>query len=93
MEKLRRRRLARGEPHEQVEELLTANTRTHPLMALALFDDEKRTEDVLPRLKKFGHWAVDVFNRCKAGAHTSHDGDLKAMIDAAHRLSLKIAEL
>jgi len=93
MERVRRRRLARGEPHEQVEELLTANTRTHPLMALALFDDEKRTEDVLPRLKKFGQWAVDVFNRCKAGAHTSHDGDLKETIDAAHRLALKIAEL
>jgi hypothetical protein len=31
MEKVRRRRLAKGEPHEQVEELLTANTRTHPL--------------------------------------------------------------
>jgi hypothetical protein len=91
MEKVRRRRLAKGEPHEQVEELLLPTRgRTR---CLALFDDEKRTEDVLPRLKKFGSWAVDVFNRCKAGAHTSHDGDLKEMIDAAHRLALKIADL
>lgn len=60
---------------------------------MALFDDETQSEDVLPRLKKFGSWAVDVFNRCKARAHTSHDGDLKEMIDAAHRLALKIAEL
>jgi hypothetical protein len=52
METVRRRRLARGETHDQVEELLAANTRTHPLMALALLDDERRTEDVLPRLRR-----------------------------------------
>jgi hypothetical protein len=35
MEAVRRRRLGRGETHEQVEELLANDARTHPLMALA----------------------------------------------------------
>jgi hypothetical protein len=93
MEKVRRRRLGRGATHEEVEDLLTTNARTHPLMALALFDDVKRTEDVLPRLKKLGAWAVEVFNWCKAGAHTSQGGDLKELIDTAERLAIKIAEV
>ena len=67
METIRRRRLARGELHDDVEELLATNAKTHPLMALALFDDERRTDDVLPRLKKIGKWSADVFQAMKAG--------------------------
>src|SRR5207247_5228 len=60
METIRRRRLARGEMHDDVEQLLATNAKPHPLMALALFDDERRTGDVLPRLKKIGNCSVAV---------------------------------
>jgi hypothetical protein len=91
MEAVRRRRLARGDTHDQVEELLTANTRTHPLMALALFDDERKTEEMLPRLRKIGTWAADAFNACKAGAHKGHADDLDDLIGGSRKLAAKIA--
>lgn len=47
MDVLRRRRLARGETHESVEDLLVRNAKLHPLISLALFDDPARTNDVL----------------------------------------------
>jgi len=93
METIRRRRLARGEGHDDVERLLGSNTRTQPLMALALFDDEKKTEDVFARLKKFGPSAVDVFKRCKAGAHEADAGNLGDLIKDAERLARQIAQL
>jgi hypothetical protein len=92
METVRRRRLLRGEAHDQVEALLGANARTSPLMALALFDDEKRTSDVLPRLNKFGPWAADAFQCCKAGAHVAHQGDLSELIRYSERLARQIAQ-
>jgi hypothetical protein len=91
MEAVRRRRLARGDTHDQVEELLTANTRTHPLMALALFDDEHKTEEVLPRLRRIGPWAADAFNACKAGAHKGHGDDLDDLIGGSRKLAARIA--
>jgi hypothetical protein len=91
MEAVRRRRLLRGEAHDQVEALLGANTRTSPLMALALFDDERRTGDVLPRLNKLGSWAVDAFRSCKAGAHAAHEGELSDLIEQTERLAQQIS--
>ena len=93
METVRRRRLQRGESHDDVEELLAANARTHPLMAQALFDDPKRTDDVFERLKKLGPRAVETFKRCKAGAHEGDDGDLRDLIKDAERLARQIAQL
>jgi len=58
METVRRRRLLRGESHDDVEALLGTNARAHPLMALVWFDDEKKTEEVLARLKRMGPWAT-----------------------------------
>jgi len=87
MEAVRRRRLAKGETHDAVEELLTANAKLYPLIALALFDDESRTNDVMPRLKKMGQWAIDAFTVCKMGAHERHEGELKSLIDNSKRLA------
>jgi ABC-type lipoprotein export system ATPase subunit len=87
MEAIRRRRLTRGELHDDVESLLATNARPHPLMALALFDDEQRTADVLPRLKKIGKWSADVFQALKAGAHVRHEGDLTELIGNSERLA------
>jgi hypothetical protein len=93
MEAVRIRRLGRGEPHEAVEALLLTNTKMHPLMALALFDDEAKTGDVLARLNKFGKWAGDAFMACKEGAHEAHAGDLDALIAASHQLAAKVRAL
>lgn len=87
MEAIRRRRLTRGELHDDVEALLATNARPHPLMALALFDNEQRTADVLPRLKKLGKWSADVFQALKAGAHVRHEGDLTELIGNSERLA------
>ena len=91
METIRRRRLQRGETHDAVEAVLSANARAHPLMALALFDDERKTEEVLARLRKVGVWAVEAFKCCKAGAHEAHAGDLKDLIRDTERLAGHVA--
>src|SRR5690606_5087342 len=73
METVRRRRLRRGEPHESIEQLLAESARTHPLMALALFDDGQRAAEVFAALnKRCGPWAADVFRACKEGAHEAY---------------------
>ena len=92
METIRRRRLLRGESHDDVETLLGTNARAHPLMALALFDDEKKTEDVFARLKKMGPWAVETFKCCKAGAHDAYDGDLADLIKNTERLAAQVSQ-
>lgn len=93
MEKVRMRRLAKGALHEDVERLLTDNAKTHPLMALALFDDEKRTANVLGTLNKLGSWAADVFMACKEGAHEKFNGDLDVLIDDTRRLAAHVRSL
>jgi hypothetical protein len=88
----RRRRLRRGESHDEVERLLTSNPKVYPLMALALFDDPQKTNEVLPRLNRNpGRWAVDVFRACQAGAHEAHAGDLRDLIDGTQKLALAVA--
>ena len=67
--------------------------KTHPLMALALFDDEKRTGDVLSTLNKVGAWAADVFRACKEGAHEKFTGDLESLIDDTRRLAAHVRSL
>jgi hypothetical protein len=89
----RRRRLSRGETHEAVEDLLATNAKLHPLIALALFDDPARTNDVMSRLQKFGPHALDAFKTCKLGAHERHEGDLKSLVDNSQKLAKQLLEL
>ena len=58
-----------------------------PLIALALCDEESRTNDVMPRLKNMGQWFIDAFTVCKMGAHERHEGELKLLIDNSKRLA------
>lgn len=58
--------------------------------ALALFDDESRTNDVMSRLKKMGQWAIEAFTVCKMGPHERHEGELKSLIDNSKRLAQTI---
>ena len=93
MEKVRAKRLGKGARHEDVEQLLLENGKTHPLMALALFDDEKKTGDVLSRLNKIGSWAADAFKACKEGAHEAHVGDVVELIDSTKKLAAQLRSL
>ena len=47
----------------------------------------------MPRLQKFGPWAVEAFKICKMGAHERVEGDLKMLIDSSQRLSKQLVEL
>jgi len=77
--------------HPVIEALLQIDDgnvqETHPLLALALFDDEKRTADVLARLEKIARGAADTLQACKSGSHQAHAGDLVDLVDAARRLT------
>ena len=68
---VRRRRLgAAGRSHAEVEDTLRSQTRLYSLLALALFDDETRTGDVLGTMNnKFGREAADLVGILNKGAH------------------------
>jgi hypothetical protein len=86
-EAVRRRRLARGEPHAGVEDLLAAQTGSKPLAALALFDDAQKAGDVLPRLDKESREAADAFRMVNEGAHQELPGDLIQLVRHAEHLA------
>ena len=87
MTAVRQKRLKSGAAHQQVEDVLMAQQKLYPLMALALFDDETRVGEVLARLGKVGRWAVDAFHGCNRGAHELHDGDLEDLVGDTRRLA------
>ena len=90
---VRRKRLAAGQSHAEVEEELKKAGTLNLLAALALFNDLERGGDVMARLNRFGQWAGDVFKQCKEGTHVEVEGDLRMMIDDAERLAGKVMEL
>jgi hypothetical protein len=84
---IRGRRLANGATHAQVESLLENNPKLYPRTALALFDDETRTGQVLQRLNQYGAWAANVFKACNKGAHEGASREqLSGMIADARNL-------
>lgn len=90
---IRRRWLATGRRHADVEEELKGAGKLTPLAALALFDDRNKGADVLKRLNQFGAWAGTVFKQCNAGAHDAVAADLNVMIEDTEKLAGRIAEL
>lgn len=90
---IRRRRLAAGRPHDEVEQELTSAGKVTPLAALAFFDDKDKGGDVMARLNRIGPWAGDVFKQCKEGSHQEIAGDLKVVIQDTERLTTKLQEM
>lgn len=77
-EVFRRRRLAGGEPHLEVERALEKTEGTHKLLALAL---DQHPDTVYTYLKKsHGSGSVDLIRRIKAAAHTHYSGDLFQLV-------------
>jgi hypothetical protein len=86
-ETIRRRRLARGEPHSDVENLLTGCSGTKTFVSLALFDDSQKAADVLPRLNKESRDFADVYRMCNEGAHGVEVGARLDFIRQAEKLA------
>lgn len=87
-ETIRRRRLARGERHADVEALLADAQKLYSLVALALFDDAARTTDVLSALRnRCGATAPDTFKACNEGAHGDWSGDALTLVRDTEKLA------
>jgi hypothetical protein len=87
MEAVRRRRLARGERHADVEQLLESAGKLTTKAALALFDDPTRTADVLGRLNKEARTSADTFRWCNEGTHEDQPGPLVDRIRSTEKLA------
>lgn len=85
VETIRRRRLARGDRHADVERAIAEVKGLHPLAALAIEDDPARGDRVYEYLNnKLGHGAGDAFRAIKEGSHHGYAGSLNALVrDAA----------
>jgi recombinational DNA repair ATPase RecF/uncharacterized Zn finger protein (UPF0148 family) len=86
-EAVRRRRLGRGDPHAAVEDLLTGLNGTKPLAALALFDDEKRGSEVMPRLNKERKDFADVYRMVNEGTHVELPGPPIDLVRSTEKLA------
>jgi len=74
---VRRRRIGRGEPHAEVERLLSDNLKLTPRLSLVLFDDIDRAGDVPAAIEaRFGRSKREVYQRANKGAHHGDAGDL-----------------
>ena len=91
---VRRRRLDAGVPHLEVEEALERVHKLKPMIALALFDDEKRAGDVLASVnRRWGKQAGDAIVESDRGAHEPIQGDAEDLIENTRLLARKLALL
>ena len=93
MQTIRRKRLAAGKAHDDIEQELEGANKLTPLAALALFDDKQRGGDVMRRLNQYGGWAGDTFKQCNEGAHGAATADLKQLVENTESLCERVLEL
>ena len=86
---VRRRRIGRGEPHADTDEVLNDARTLMPKLALVLFDDAGRTGEVLARINGADRGWADAVRWANRGAHGAGDAaaDLPAMVSATGRLA------
>jgi hypothetical protein len=82
----RRRLLASGRDHAEVDATLDAARTLTQKTALALFGDVGRGGDVLPRLDRLGRAHADTFQALNKGAHGELVGSPKDTVGDAERL-------
>ena len=70
-----------------MEALLAGITGTKSLAALALFDDEDRAGEVLPRLNKESKASADTFRAVNEGSHEALRGDILDVVRNTEKLS------
>lgn len=89
---VRRRRLGRGERHDELEQQLQATSSLIELMALAMFDDTGKASEVLRQLNRTGHRdCADTLQAVRAGAHGSFGGNPGELVRATQRLTEYLA--
>jgi len=86
-EVIRKKRLAKGIAHAEVEAALEEVHGTTQLAALALFDDKDRGSDVLSRLNKERRDYADAFKTCQSGSHEVIDFDTAALVKGTENLT------
>ena len=86
-EAVRRRRLARGEAHAEVEDVLNGLQNTKQWTALALFDTLDRAGDVLPHLNKHSKAAADVLQLVVAATHEGLTVPPQDVVRSAEKLA------
>ena len=83
----RRRRLARGDGHADVEAAIGEARKLLPRLALAIHDDADRGGDVYTAVNNaVGRAAGDAVRQCNAGAHEAHAGDLDDLVRETGRV-------
>ena len=82
----RRKLLAAGCGHDEIDGRLSQARTTTQLAALALFGDAERGEKVMPLFAAWGRAHGDTFRALKEGAHGDFDGDVEALCRATERL-------
>jgi len=92
---VRRRRLTRGEAHDDVEKLFDEHTKLLPRLALALFDDPDKAGDVYASLKnRFGPWQIETVKLCNEGAHKGFPGgDPRGFVRNVEKLTNELGKL
>jgi hypothetical protein len=80
---VRAQQLGAGVPHESVErQLERASHSLQDTVALALFGDGRRGDDVVPRLRELaGPAGASAFWDAKKGVHDPLNGDLRLFVD------------
>jgi hypothetical protein len=86
----RRKLLAAGTGHAEVEERLAGITTLNKRAALALFGDDDRAGEVLTRLGTYGKWAQDAYQAANKGTHDGKVGDLFQLARDTERLVDKL---
>ena len=90
---VRRRGLAAGRSHADIEEELKHAGKTTTLAALAFFGDKDRGSDVMSRVNQFGGWAGDAFKACKDGVHEASAVDLQLLVNDTEKLAQRMVEI
>jgi recombinational DNA repair ATPase RecF len=87
-ETIRNRRISAGASHSEIDKALARAHTLHQVVALALFDDASRGDQVLSKLRtRYGPTAVTAFNAAKAGPHTAYNGNLAGFVEDTARLA------
>lgn len=91
MEAVRRRRLGRGGPHDEVEQALADAPRLMQKASLALFDDIDQAGRVYGYIgKRWSRGLADAFRDANRGTHSAYKGGLMDLVNECRSLAERI---
>jgi energy-coupling factor transporter ATP-binding protein EcfA2 len=87
-ETIRNHRISAGGSHSEIEQALGRAHTLNQVVALALFDDANRGDQVFSKLRtKYGPAAAAAFKAAKAGPHAACRGNLPGFVEDTARLA------